>query len=123
LRRWYVGETGDCERKDARGRRSDIDVLAVVPAQQRDHLTLETPATSFRISSDSLTEGSGNANRSRNRFLGVTDSALFHNQNDTTVVMKGEPGYFVNSTPFATKLTWVTVPSALRWNFAPSPAM
>ena len=29
--------------------------------------------------------------------------------------------HFVSSTPFATKLTCVTVPSALRWNAAPSP--
>jgi len=55
FRLWNVGETGDCQRENPVRPRSDIDILSVVTAQQGDHLSLETPATSLCIRRDPLT--------------------------------------------------------------------
>ena len=56
LRSWNIGETGSCQREDPGWPRSDIDILAVVAAQQCDHLSLETPAASLCIRGDFLSQ-------------------------------------------------------------------
>ena len=60
-----------------------------MPAQQGNHLSLETPATSIRIRCNSLAERNWDANGARNRrFLGVDNGSLTHNQNSTRLVSK-----------------------------------
>ena len=88
MRSWNISETGNRQCKDAGGPRSHIDILTVVPAQQGDHLSLETPATSLRIRGDSLAERNGNANGARNRrFLRMDSGSFAHNRNRTKLVL------------------------------------
>jgi len=95
LRRRNISETGDCQCKDPGRSRSDVDILAVVPAQQGDHLSLETPATSLRIRGDSLAECTRNANGACDRgFLRVDWGSLTHNQNSTRLVSRTAPILF-----------------------------
>jgi hypothetical protein len=54
FRRRNIGETGYCQRENPVRPRSDIDILSVVTAQQGNHLSLETPATSLCIRGDPL---------------------------------------------------------------------
>lgn len=82
-----VGETGNCQRKNPGRPRSDIDVLSVVPAEQGNHPSLETPAASLRIRCNSLAERGRDANGARNRrFLRVGGGSMTHHQNSTGLV-------------------------------------
>ena len=87
FRRRNVSETGDGQRKNARRRRSDINVLSVMSAEQGDDLSLETPAAPLRVRCNSLAKRNRDANGARNRrWLG--NGSVTHNQNSTRLVLE-----------------------------------
>lgn len=87
FRRRDVSETGNCQGENPGGRRSDINVLSVMPAQQGDDLSLKTPATPLSVRCNSLAKRNRDANGARNRrWLG--NGSVTHNQNSTRLVLE-----------------------------------
>jgi hypothetical protein len=62
-----VGETGGGKGENVGWAGGDVDVLAIVPTKQRDHLRFEASPTAFSVRGDLVAKGSWKANGSSDR--------------------------------------------------------